>query len=698
MRWQAPRMAVVLAIACSPCAVPAPAHAFTPPAPARTPALGTVRGWPDVTYDGDGIVMKDFKLRGVGDHIEVWVGVDLPVTSDECRSSNPANLVIADAQIRSLIGEFEHTIRPVEAGVFGLPTPRDGRTAQPALVDPAIPADAFRGDGDHLVVLVDNFRAGGWTQTFIQTVTGRNVVAITAQGWPNTAGPHPANLGPNRCRTFNGYAVPQFHESLLAHEYNHLTKDNRGGSGSLGTTAQWITEGIAEWATVATGYVDPAADSIANFVVACFLGRQAQAFPAHWFDPLGAQVGGPENSLSSFGDPGQGSDCEYGPPKTLMLFLASRYGSRFISDLLYTTGSSGIADGLTPTLARYRSRQNAADTLQDWSTALVLDGALDDGARLSGADPHRFRVPELHSSVNLDTPFAYAASGAPPNGADFVRLRNGSGRYLTSDAVASLRFDAPTTYQPVPVEWSVDAAGHGTGDAALASGAGDGATDRAIVRHVTVDPADPTLSFDTRYDTEPDYDYAFVQISTDGGATYHSRATSATTTEHPPDADAAIVDELPGFNGDSGGWIHQTVDLSDLAGKDVLVAFRYMADAYVNHPGFWIDNVRVGATLVSDGSALTGWQTMTQIRPTPLAAISLRLVAYDTHRGRSASVVDVPLDASNHAVLSAAQLNALRGTHADTVVAIVNHYEPTEHINAPARYALTVNGVLQPGG
>ena len=42
----------------------------------------------------------------------------------------------------------------------------------------------------------------------------------------------------------------------------------------------------------------------------------------------------------------------------------------------------GITDGLVPTLARYHARQSAAQTLQDWSTTVAIDGVLDDGARL----------------------------------------------------------------------------------------------------------------------------------------------------------------------------------------------------------------------------------------------------------------------------------------------------------------------------
>jgi Immune inhibitor A-like, MAM domain len=380
-----------------------------------------------------------------------------------------------------------------------------------------------------------------------------------------------------------------------------------------------------------------------------------------------------------------------------MLFLEARYGKRFVRDLLFTSGSSGISDGLAPTLANHRSTQSAAQTLQDWSTSLALDGVLDDGARLSGASPSRFQVARLNSRLNLDTPFAYAAPGAPPNGADFVRLRSAGGRYLGSDALKSLRFDGPTDYPAAPVEWTIDATGHAPGDPALYSGTGDGATDRAIVRSMNVDPSNPTLSFDARYDTEVDYDYGFVQVSTDGGATYQSRPATTTTTESAPDTDPGIAAQLPGFNGDSGGWVHESVDLSDLAGRDVLVAFRYMADAFVNQPGFWLDNVAIGGTPVSNGSTLDGWRTPTQIKPVPVAGMSLRLVAWDSAH-RRAGVIDVRLNSSNDGTLTASELKALRDLNAGTVVAIVNHYEPTEHVSQPAPYALTVNGALQPGG
>jgi hypothetical protein len=660
-------------------------------APATT--VGSSRAWPALAYDGSYFVMKEFTLRKVAPHIEVWVGADLPVESADCRSANPADLVITDRQLGDLVRAFESVIRPTEARQFGVLHPRDGTHAQPELIDPTVPADAFRGDGNRTVVLIDNVRAGGWVVSQLIDATDRNVLTVRAGGWPNMAGAAPASFGPDACRTFNGYATPNYMEATLAHEYNHLTRWNRAGS----FAPTWVSEGVANWASVATGFRDPSQDSLPNFSVACFLGHQASAFPPGWSDPDGTWIGGAENSLSTFGEPGQGRDCEYGPPETMVLYLAARYGNAFVKDLLFSDGASGITDGLIPTLAKYRGARTAAQTLQDWSTSLALDAVLDDGAELAGLPPGRFQVPALHASVNLSTPLAYASPGAPPNGADFVRLRNAAGAPINSAGVRGLKFEAPTTYAPRAVEWTVEADGHGPGDAALFSGSGKN-FDRSIVRAVEVGAANPVVSFDTRFATEAEYDYGFVQVSTDGGKTFHSRPTAATTSVAASDAEPAITAQLPGFNGDSGGWIHQTLDLSDLRGKTVLVAFRYMSDGFVNEPGYWIDNVASGATLVSDGSTLTGWQTIDAFQPpTRVAEVSVRLVAF-TNDHEQARVIDVPLDAQNRGRLSDDQLTTLRAMRAQTVLAIVNHYEPTEKLRSPARYQLTVNGTIQPGG
>lgn len=659
------------------------------------PAVGTRRTWPTIDWDFQ-TVLREFELREVAPHIEFWVRTgDTRVDTSDCSSSNADDLVVPDEQLRYMAEQFKHVIRPREGRVFGFPTPRDGSRAKPELLDPSIPADAWRGAGDRVVALVDNIPSGGeFLSDSIDTVD-RNFLIIQSAGWKTMVGPKPRSLGPELCRVWEGFPMPNYIEGLLAHEYNHAIWHSRAADVA---GPNWIVEGTAEWARWLVGYDDRTQDALKNLKIGCFQGRQDAMMPPGYTDPYGDRNGGPENSLTVWPDPGQNSLCDYGGAEIMIHTLDERYGHGFVKDLLFAGGGSGF-DRLSRTLARHHAEESAFGLLKDWSATAALDGLLDDGAKLNGHDdPARFRAKALHSTVSPDTPFAYARPGAPSNGADFVRLRDNAGTYLKTGDLHSLRFDSPDVYPTRPVEWSVDPDGHGAGDPALSSGPlGDEISfDRSIVRSVTVDPADPTLSFDARWDIEPGYDLGAVQVSTDGGATFTSRRSAGMTTAL-PDAAANITAQLPGFNGDSGGWTHQTIDLADLAGRTVLVAFRYLTDSSVTLPGLWIDNIRAGGTLVSDGSTLADWQTISSYQIKKIPGIGLRLVAW-TADHRQAWTAEVPLDAERHASLGRDQLRRLLGTKAETVLAIVDHYEPTETVLAPAPYRLTVNGTLQPGG
>lgn len=109
-----------------------------------------------------------------------------------------------------------------------------------------------------------------------------------------------------------------------------------------------------------------------------------------------------------------------------------------------------------------------------------------------------------------------------------------------------------------------------------------------------------TLSFDTMYDIEEGWDFGFVQVSTDGGATWTSLSNTFTASEHDPEAHFQIVANLPGLTGKSDGWITMSYDLP--AG-DVLVAFRYITDWGTENDGWYIDNVMVDRNPIVDGSS-----------------------------------------------------------------------------------------------
>ena len=678
--------------------------------------VGDVRTWLALD-DVKGIIyLKDHTLRGIGDNIEVWVasesdevssGTDFP--PGDCR--NGARTQITDEQVQYLIDEFDGNIYPTESAAFSVPPERDGSAAiLPGEI--GLPADYYTGQGDRIVTLIDNVRdanfydpnnsqgftyIAGFFYSVFNEYLDRNVMSIDAFDWLHRIGANPPNEPVPGDNCASAPARPFLYEGVFAHEYEHLLEYYEDPD-----ELNWINEGLADWAQTLTGYVDPSlpiTDVNFDAHVQCFLGYLGVETPAN----PNPREGGPENSLTLWGD--QGDDeilCDYGAAYTMMELLAGRYGNDFMGEL-HRDDDNGLA-GLEKLLHGRDPRLTASQVVHDWAAMVALDGVLDDDARLvRGGSASRLRVPTLDATINWDTPEAYSEAGAPPNGSDYIRLRDAGGNYVSARQLRSLTFDGAESLPSLPIEWALDPnppAGH-DGGAALYSGAGDN-LDRSIVREALVPASDPTLTFDTYYQIEEGWDFGFVQVSTDGGQTWTSLGNDVTTSEHDPGAIPAVQQNMPGFTGNSGGgatpaWISTSFDLSEYAGQDILLSFRYVTDPAVTEPGWWVDNVAVGDIVLSDGTTLEGWSSATEIRPVPVSGLTVQLIAYtDNHRAawRSTLRLDEDFDAS----LNRANMRSHLGARAQTVAAIVTYDDPTESISQYAPYVLKVNGVTQPGG
>jgi bacillopeptidase F (M6 metalloprotease family) len=221
--------------------------------------------------------------------------------------------------------------------------------------------------------------------------------------------------------------------------------------------------------------------------------------------------------------------------------------------------------------------------------------------------------------------------------------------------------------------------------------------DRSIQRAVTVPASgDRSLTFETKYEIEFGWDFGVVQVSADDGRTWTSLANANTTDEHDPAAYKLIEEAVPGLTG-RAPWHVETFDLSAYAGKTVLLRFRMLTDAAGlgngQRPGWWIDDVRVGGALVSDGS-LAGWSEISPFVP----GYTVQLVSIGQKRHDGVTLARLELENGRSASLDGRALRRLVGRDAGFVAAIVTFDEPSESISRNAPYALTANGVLQPGG
>jgi hypothetical protein len=105
------------------------------------------------------------------------------------------------------------------------------------------------------------------------------------------------------------------------------------------------------------------------------------------------------------------------------------------------------------------------------------------------------------------------------------------------------------------------------------------------VNSISVEPGD-SLKMWCWYDIEEDWDYAYVEISTDGGYYFFSIPGNITT-----DYDPNGFNFGNGITGSSYGWVEGRFDLGDYLGRKILVRLRYITDGLGSLEGFYADDI-----------------------------------------------------------------------------------------------------------
>lgn len=716
--------------------------------------VGTEREWLalDDTSQTPGSVLgyyeKNYRLAAVGEHIEVWVAVGdngsydeatgtyvLPFAAgDDCRNlidyDGQTRVEVTPGQINQLVADFDLNIHPLETEALATPPDRDGSNSLYDLYDDFVFGDALSerpvdyfvtGDdgGGRTVALIDNVRddnyytspdqdqlsyIAGFFSPFFNDAFDRNVMTIDAYDWLHRTGANPPDdASPDPCE--GAAARPFLYEGTFAHEWQHLLQSYVGGE----TT--WVNEGLSDWVQTLTGYVDPSQsinEPEYDSHIQCFTGFLAEFTE---YNQTPRETSGPENSLTWWEDQGPGEIlCDYGAAYTFMEYAYGQFGQSALQ-YLFAAPEAGLAsvEGMLDDAGDDRS---AREFLHDWTAAVALDGPLgDNGQKLQGGDARDFIAPTLDSYINWDENDAWDSAGAPPNGSDYVRLREG-GDWIQGNRLRSITFEGSDIANVDPTRWtSVDDGG----DAVLYSGSGDG-LDNTMAFAATVPASDPSLAFETKFSIEYGWDYGFVQVSTDGGATWESVADELTNADNQvgspvsPGYFEQIADQLPGIGGNSVSpadvdpsntmgpeWISAEFDLSDWAGDDVLIGFRYMTDGAFALPGWWVDDISLGGAVVTDGSSVEGLSSYDELNPSSVEGWNLTLIGYKSNsRGAPAAVLTTEVAPGEPISFDRGDLRNFR--RHDVVAAIVTLDDSTEQLFKYAPYELTVNGQLQPGG
>jgi immune inhibitor A len=144
------------------------------------------------------------------------------------------------------------------------------------------------------------------------------------------------------------------------------------------------------------------------------------------------------------------------------------------------------------------------------------------------------------------------------------------------------------------------------------SGAGND-LDNNMTRTISLGAGPISLSFQARYHIEACWDYAYVEVSTDGGATFNSIPTSASTNDNQNGQNFGN-----GITGTSGTptvcdqfgtpvWVSVTADLSAFAGQTIQLRFRYWTDGAVAGDGLSVDDIAITGQPTDGAETDPGW-------------------------------------------------------------------------------------------
>lgn len=386
--------------------------------------------------------------------------------------------------------------------------------------------------------------------------------------------------------------------STVAHEFQHMIHWYQHERDDT-----WINEGSSMLAQVVNGYTPDGQDSA--FAVAPH--TQVDSFC----------YGAPECSDND-------AYAYYGAAFQWMFYFYQHYGGdKAMQTLLADKNLSGMAL-FDDVLARLGSRDNAREMFRKWSIAnLVDDPALDGGAY--GYRP-AYQGCCIHSTVTLSTNhYPYTHQGHLNQFAsEYVELKpSGSGA-----STLRLRFDGDPTVSVVP-----NSPVQGGGE--WWSNRGD-EMDSTLTRSFDLRRVrKATLQYDIWYEVEQDFDYGYVEVSDDGGHVWRTLRGRYTTDKDPNGANYGN-----GYTGSSAkgtgarnGWLHESLDLSRYAGRQVLVRFEHITDDAFNAFGLTLDNVRVPELGFVDSPSAAGWQSRGWVRISNIlpARWLAQLVLYTTH-------------------------------------------------------------------
>ena len=331
--------------------------------------------------------------------------------------------------------------------------------------------------------------------------------------------------------------------TVIAHELQHAIHWYADPA-----EATWLNEGLSELAVTEAGY---SPGSMRYYL------RRPNASLVNWPKDLDSDIG-----------------LNYGAAALFAHYLRERYVPEGRLHDLLAGPRNGIA-AVDAFLAEQRAVTASGEpagfhsVFADWMVANLLDAREGvfgyAGLDVEASITRTLRVEDEGATVSL-----------PQYGIDYVEvkgIRKGAKIQFEADGVTPILPDEPP------------------GGACWWTNRGDD-TSTTLTRELTVPAAassgeKPALIFQLWYDIEEDWDYLYIEVSTDDGETWDVLPADGTT-----DANPLGNSYGHGYTG-SGGWKEVAVHLTDYAGLEVLVRFHYVTDDAIHGIGACLADVAI---------------------------------------------------------------------------------------------------------
>ena len=307
------------------------------------------------------------------------------------------------------------------------------------------------------------------------------------------------------------------------------------------------------------------------------LASQINGYDPGGFDRLFAVY--PDIQLNYWPDDSVSTSAHYGSSFLFVSYFLDRFGEAVTKAVVANTENGfeslevvfeemDIRDDLTGEL------MSADEFFRDWTlTNYLNDSGVGDGR----FDYYEYRnAPSVRASDTVsDCNGEWISENVSQYGADYFKLKCGQ--------PVMLSFEGSTEVDLVPAD------AH-SGDYMFWSNKGD-ESDMTLTQSFDLRSVigEVKLDYWVWYDLELDFDYLYLLASEDGENWEIIHTPSGT------DDDPSGNSYGWGYNGQTGNWIKESIDLSDYAGKEVQLRFEYVTDAAVNGEGLLLDDIRIDA-------------------------------------------------------------------------------------------------------